>query len=320
MGKIFITRKIPDAGLKLLRKSRHKVLVWPEDRVIPRDILLKRISGCDAVLTMLTERVDARFIGAAGKNLKIVANMAVGFDNFDMKALADNRVMATNTPGVLTEAVAEHTFALLMAIARRVTESERFLRAGKYRGWEPLLLLGTQLEGKTLGVIGLGRIGISVARMAQKGLGMNIAYHDVARNAEFEGDFDAEFCSLPDILKKSDFISIHVPLLPSTRHLIGAAELKKMKRTAYLINTARGPIIDERAMVSALKRKLIAGAALDVFEKEPALTPGLAKLDNVIITPHIASATREARDAMALMAAKGILDALSKKVPLNLIS
>ncbi len=319
MGKIFVTRRIPDAGLKLLKASGHAVSVWPEDRVIPRKELLKRVKNCDAVLTMLTEEVDEEFLDAAGPRLKIVSNYAVGYDNFSMEAIRKRGVKATNTPGVLTEAVAEHTFALLMAVARRIPESDAYLRGGKYKGWAPLLLLGPQLEGKTLGVIGLGRIGVSVARKASKGMGMKVMYNDVSRNEEFEKEFNAAFATIEGILQNADFVSLHVPLLPSTRHLIDAKRLKLMKKTAYLINTSRGPVIDEKALVAALKRKQIAGAALDVFEHEPKLAPGLAKARNAVLTPHTASATFEARDAMAVLAAQAILDVLAGKSPKNLI-
>jgi glyoxylate reductase len=319
MAKIFVTRKIPDTGIKALKAAGHAVAVWPKDAVIPRAELLKRVKGCDAVLSMLTEKVDDAFFDAAGPGLKIVANFAVGYDNFDMAAFKKRGVLAANTPGVLNEAVAEHTFTLLMAIAKRVAESDAFFRAGKYKGWAPQLLLGTQLEGKTLGVIGLGRIGVSVARKASKGFGMNVMYNDVKRNEEFEREFNAGFASIEGILQNADFVSLHVPLLPSTRHLIDAKRLKLMKKTSYLINTARGPVVDEKALVAALKRKQIAGAALDVFENEPKPAPGLTKLANTVLTPHTASATREARDEMATLAASAILDVLAGKEPKNLI-
>ena len=309
--KIFVTRKISAAGLNLLKTSGHAVRTYPRDRVILRKELLKRVRGCDAVLTMLNDRVDEEFLLAAGPQLKIVANYAVGYDNFDLAKMKKHSVLAANTPGALNEAVAEHTFALLMAVARRIPESDRFARSGKFKGWA--------LEGKTMGILGLGRIGISVARKAAKGMGMKVMYHDVKRNEDFEKEYGAVFDSAENVLKKSDFISLHVPLLPATRHLIDARKLKMMKKTAYLINTSRGPVIDEKALVAALKRRQIAGAALDVYEFEPKLAPGLAKLDNVVLTPHTASATKEARDAMAALAARAILEALEGKKPANLV-
>ncbi|MBI4457421.1 D-glycerate dehydrogenase [Candidatus Uhrbacteria bacterium] len=320
-GKIFVTRKIPAVGLDMLAgRAGLEVDVYQKDRVIPRRELLKRIRGCAGVLTLLTEKVDQEFLEAAGPQLKVVANMAVGYDNIDVHACKNAGVAVANTPGVLTDAVAEHAFALMMAIARRIVESDKFLRAGKYEAWGPLLLLGTQLKGKTLGVVGLGRIGAGVAERAAKGMGMKVLYNDVKRNEDFERSVGAEFAAVEDILRRSDFVSIHVPLLPATRHLVDAAKLAMMKPTAYLVNTSRGPIVDEKALVAALKSKRIAGAALDVFEFEPKLAPGLAKLDNVVITPHTASATFEARSAMAELAAQAILDALDGKTPKNLVT
>jgi len=226
----------------------------------------------------------------------------------------------TNTPGVLTETVAEHTFALIMAIARRITEADRFARAGKFTAWGPELLLGTDLSGKTLGIVGLGRIGSRVAYHAVKGFDMNVLYYDVQRNLDFEKEFGATYVSSVDeLLPRCDFVSIHVPLLESTRHLINEERLKKMKPTAYLINTSRGPVVDEKALAAALKDGLIKGAALDVFEFEPEITPELKELDNVILTPHIASATIETRSKMAELAATNIIEALEGRTPPNLV-
>jgi glyoxylate reductase len=208
----------------------------------------------------------------------------------------------------------------MMAIARRIPESDKFTRDGKYKGWEPMLLLGTELKGKILGIIGLGRIGSGVAQRAVKGMGMNTLYFDIKRNLQFEQMYNAKFAKISDILEKADFITIHVPLLPSTRHLIGAEQLQRMKRTAYLINTSRGPVIDEKALVEALKKKEIAGAALDVYEFEPKLSAGLERLNNVVLTPHTASGTYEARAAMSELAARNILDVLRGKTPQNLVN
>lgn len=320
MSRVFVTRRIPEEGLNLLR-GKVDLEVWKEDRVIPREELLKRVKGVDALLPLLTDKIDASVMDAAGPQLKIISNYAVGYDNIDVKAATERKIMVTNTPGVLTEAVAEHTFALLMAIARRIPESDRFTRAGKYKGWEPMLLLGTELQRKILGVVGLGRIGSRVAEMAAKGMGMKVIYHDPKRDEKFEKEFKAKFCKdLPDLLKEADFVSLHVPLLPATRHLIGEKELKAMKKTAYLINTSRGPVVDEEALVSALKKGWIKGAALDVYEKEPKLAPGLTKLENVVLAPHTASATIEARGAMARLAAQAILDVFAGKKPENLVN
>lgn len=314
--RVFVTRRIPEAGLELLRVRKDvELTVYGKDTAIPRASLLKGVKGADAVLSLLTERIDDELLDAAGPQLRIVSNMAVGFDNVDIPACAKRGVMVSNTPGVLTDAVAEHAFALMLAICRRIPESDRFLRAGKYMGWGPLMLLGTELKGKTLGILGLGRIGAGVAHRAVRGMGMKVAYYDVRRNEQFEKDYGATFGTVEEVLAAADVVSVHVPLLPTTRHLIDAKKLLLMKKTAYLVNTSRGPIVDEKALVAALKKKVIAGAALDVFENEPALAPGLAKLENVVITPHTASATIEARSAMAKLAAQAVIDALDGKTP-----
>lgn len=295
--------------------------VWEEDRVIPREVLLERVKGIDALLPLLTDKIDGEMMDAAGSGLKVIANYAVGYDNIDVKAAIERKIYVANTPGVLTEAVAEHTFALMLAIARRIPESDRFTRAGKYVGWEPMLLLGTEVKDKVLGVVGLGRIGSRVAEMAAKGMGMKVFYHDPKQDPEFEKEFGAVYKKeLDDLLKEADFVSIHVPLLPATRHLINADNLKLMKKTGYLINTSRGPVVEEKALVEALKAGTIRGAALDVFEEEPKLAPGLSELDNVVLTPHTASATDEARGAMARLAAQAILDVLGGKAPENLVN
>lgn len=313
MARVFITRTIPDSGPRVLKAAGHSVTAYAGKRVIPRAQLLRAIVGKDAVLTLLTDKVDSAFLKAAGKQLKIVANYAVGYDNIDVAACAKAGVVVTNTQGVLSQAVAEHAIALMMATARRIVESDGYMRKGKYHGWEPELLLGMEMKGKTLGVVGLGRIGSTVASIAAKGFGMKVAYTDVKPNADFEKELGARFMPLDALLREADVVSIHVPLLPATRHLIDAKKLKLMKKTAYLINTSRGPIVDEKALVSALKNKQIAGAGLDVFEFEPKLAPGLAKLPNVVMTPHTASATIEARQAMSKLAAENILAVLSGK-------
>lgn len=316
--KVFVTRQIPASGLRLLRKH-GQVRVYAQDQVIPRKELLQGVKWCDALLCLLTDKIDKEVIDA-NPRLQVISNVAVGFDNIDVKYATAKGIPVTNTPGVLTDAVAEHTVALMLAIARRIPESDRFTRAGKYQGWEPLLLLGTQLKGKTLGIVGLGKIGLGVAQRAGKGMGMKVVYYDVKRDPQFEQQYQARFLPLPELLRTADIVSLHVPLLPSTRHLIGKKELTLMKKTAYLINTARGPIVDEKALVVALKKKQIAGAALDVYEFEPQLSASLAKLENVVLTPHIASATIEARSAMSELAAKNILNVLQGKEPLALVN
>ncbi len=279
----------------------------------------KIAEGMDGMVSLLTDKIDGAFLHAHPQ-MKIVANYAVGFDNIDVEAVKKAGVEASNTPGVLTNAVAEHAITLMMSVGRRIVEADSFLRAGKYKGWEPELLLGMGFAGKTLGIVGLGRIGSYMAHIANKGLGMKIAYNDVKPNAEFEKEYGAEYMKLPQLLKKADVISIHVPLLPQTHHLIGEKELRSMKKTALLINTSRGPVIDENALVKALSEGIIGGAGLDVFEAEPKLASGLSKLKNCVITPHIASATHEARDAMAEIVAHNIMDVLLEgKKPRNSI-
>ena len=309
--KVFVTRKIPDKGLKLLKK-KCQVKVHSHDHVISKKELLAGVKWCDALLCLLTDKIDKSIINA-NPHLKVISNYAVGYNNIDVKSATAKGIPVTNTPGVLTDAVAEHTFALIMAIARRICESDQFTKKGKYKGWEPELLLGTQLKGKTIGIVGLGRIGSGVAEMAVRGMGMNVLYHNISKKPKFERKYHAKKVSLQTLLKKSDIVTVHVPLLPSTYHLIGNKEISLMKKTAYLINTSRGPVIDEKVLVSALKNKHIQGAALDVYENEPELSPGLNKLDNVVLTPHIASATIEARQAMSEIAAKNILNIFKGK-------
>lgn len=319
MFKIFVTRKIPIAGIKLLKQKRYGVKISPHDRVLKKEEIIKMGRGSDAMLCLLTDRIDKKVMDGIGPQLKIIANYAVGFDNIDLKAAKEREIMVTNTPGVLTETVAEHTITLLFAVTRRIVEADKFTRAGRYKGWEPLLFLGSDMVGKTLGIVGLGRIGGEISKRMGQGFGLKIIYYDVFRNKKAEKELGIKYVPFKSLLKTSDFISLHVPLLPQTRHLISSKELKMMKKTAYLINTSRGPIIDEKALVLALKNKWIKGAALDVFEFEPRLVHGLAKLDNIILTPHIASATEETRNKMAGLAAKNIIAGLSGETPLNLV-
>jgi glyoxylate reductase len=309
---------IPESGINLL-KSCCEVRVFPRDEVIPRTEMLEGVRWCDGLLCLLTDRINEEVI-VTNSNLKVISNYAVGFDNIDIETATKRNIPVTNTPGVLTDAVVEHTIALLISIARRIPESDRFVRAGKYVGWEPLLLLGTELKGKILGIIGLGRIGSGVAERASFGLGMNIIYYDIRRDIEFEKKYYAKHNTIQDIIKTADFISLHVPLLPSTKHLIGEKELMMMKSSAYLINTSRGPVVDEKALVRALGGREIMGAALDVFENEPELTPGLIDLDNIVLTPHTASATYETRSAMADLAASNIIDIFNGRRPRFLVN
>lgn len=321
MPKVFVTRPIPDEGIKMLLKKGYRVDVNKTKKIPAQKQIIKALKGkgYDALLSVLTEKIDDSVMAAAGRQLKIIANYAVGFDNVDLGAAKKRGIYVTNAPNEhITISVAEHTFALMIGIARRLAEADKFTRANKYQGWDPFLFLGTDLRGKTLGVIGLGRIGAAVAEIAVKGFGMKVIYFDVHPNPEFEQKYHTRVESVLQVLREADFVSLHVPLMATTRHLIGAKELKMMKRTAFLINTSRGPVIDEKALVTALKQKQIAGAGIDVFEFEPKLAPGLNKLDNVILTPHIASATMQTRQAMSRVAAENIIAALSGQVPANL--
>ena len=319
MFKIFVTRRIPIAGIKLLKQKRYRIKISPHDRILKKEEIIKMGKGSDALLCLLTDKIDSEVMDGIGPQLKIIANLAVGFDNIDLKSAKGKNIMVTNTPDVLTQTVAEHTIALLFAVARRIVEADKFTRAGKYQGWAPLLFLGSDIVGKTLGIVGLGRIGEEIAKRMSQGFGLRIIYYDVFRHRKSEKELGIQYVSLKTLLKTADFISIHVPLLPQTQHFIGARELKMMKRSAYLINTSRGPVLDEKMLVMTLKNKWIRGAALDVFEFEPKLTPDLAKLDNVVLTPHIASATEETRSKMAELAARNIIAALEGRKPINLV-
>ncbi len=318
--KILITHDIPDRGINLLKSKGYDVAVG---NAVNKEALVValRKDRYDAVLCLLTDTIDAEVLDAArASGVKIFANYAVGYDNIDVKAAQERGIAVTNTSGVLTDAVAEHTFALLLAIAHRLAEADRFTRAGKYKGWEPMLLLGSDVSRKIFGIVGLGRIGARVAHHAVKGFDMRVIYYDLKRNEGFEKEFGAQFrADIDDIFREADFVSIHVPLLPTTHHLVDARRLSLMKKTAYLVNTSRGPVVDEAALAAALRNGVIRGAALDVYEHEPALAPGLADLENIILTPHIASATEETRQAMSELAAKNIIAVLEGKPPPNAV-
>lgn len=322
MPKVFVTRPIPEVGIKMLKDKGYDVIVneAAQDRPATPEELMEGVKGADAVLSVLTEKISAEVMDAGAPNLKVIGNFAVGFDNVGLEAAKQRNIMVTNTPGVLTDTVAEHTFALILAIAHRVSEADRFSRAGKYKAWGPKLLLGTDVSGKTLGVVGLGRIGLRVAHHAVNGFGMKVLYTDPKPNADFEKQYGAQFVEkLEDLLPQCDFVSIHVPLLESTHHLFDESKLKIMRRSAYLINTSRGPIVDEKALALSLSKGWLKGAAIDVFEFEPEITQELKELDNIILTPHIASATEETRNKMAELAAQNIIEALEGRVPPNIV-
>ncbi|MCS0503228.1 2-hydroxyacid dehydrogenase [Ancylobacter mangrovi] len=310
---VYVTRAIPSQTIEELR-AHFDVEVNPEDRALSRDELKERLKGRDAAITLLTDTIDGEVLDAAGPQLRVVANYAVGFNNFDLAAATRRGVVLTNTPGVLDDATATHTMTLLLATARRIAESDAFVRQGRWQGWAPMTFVGLDVDRQTLGIAGLGRIGRNVARKA-RGFDMNIIYADMHRDADFEAETGARHVDKPTLLRESDFLTLHVPLLPETHHYIGADELRAMKKTAVLINASRGPVVDEPALVEALKAGEIWGAGLDVFEDEPALAPGLAGLANVVVVPHIASATPQTRLAMGRIAATNIIEVLHGRAP-----
>jgi glyoxylate reductase len=305
--RVFVARIIPDEGLRPIQDATDAT-VWQDELPPPRDVLLKSIEGVEGVLTLLTDRVDDEFLDRAGPDLKVVSNFAVGFDNIDVAACTARRIPVGNTPGVLTETTADLAWALLMAVARRLPEGDRYVRGGKWKTWGPMLLMGPDVHGSTLGIVGFGRIGQAIARRAQ-GFGMTILYHDLARaNPAVEAELGATFMPLEDLLPKADFVSLHVNLSPQTQGLINAERLRWMKPTAILVNTSRGPVIDSMALVDALRDGVIAGAGLDVTDPEPLPADHpLIGLDNCLVVPHIASASRATRGKMASMAAANLL-------------
>ncbi len=320
--KIYITRKIPDLGIKMLTDKGYVVDVNSKDRPLSKKELIKILkkNSYDAVLTLLTDTIDTEVMTVA-PTVKVYANFAIGYNNIDIIEAKKRNIVVTNTPGGGADRVAEHTWALILSLTCRIVEGDAYMKSGKFKGWDPLLLHGAKLAGKTLGIIGTGRIGSDVAHRGKNGFAMNIVYYDIKRNEQLEKDFSAVFYStVEEVLKISDVVSIHVPLLDSTHHLINAERLKVMKKTAYLVNTSRGPVVDESALVYALKQGIIKGAGLDVYEFEPKLAKGLAKLSNVVLTPHIASGTEEARLDMARLSAQGIIDVLEGRVPTNVVN
>jgi len=311
--KVLVTREIPEAGLRPLEEFDVTVLseLPPE-----RDELLEAAHGIDGVLSTLTETIDAEFMDAAGDGLKVIANMAVGFDNIDLEAANERGVVVTNTPEVLNETTADTAFMLLLAAARRLGEGERIVRAGEWEAWGPKMLLGPDVWGKKLGILGFGRIGQAVARRA-KGFGMEILYAGRSRKEDAEEEFGARYLELDELLRESDFLSIHTPLTEETTHFIGAEELEKMKPDGVLVNTSRGPLVDEAALADALENRRIFAAGLDVYEEEPKVHPKLLELENVVLAPHIGSASIETRDKMAATAGEDLRAVLRGEQPEN---
>ena len=321
--KMLVTQKVPDPAYPPLEAIGDVEANMEEESIWPYEELLQRGPGHDYIYSLLTDNIDARFLeacAASTPSLKMVANMAVGFNNIDVETATRLRIAVSNTPGVLSDTTADLAFALLMATARRIPEAERFLRAGKYKGWGPLLFCGAEVHGTTLGLLGAGRIGKIVARRAS-GFDMKVLYYDVYRiSPEEEARYHMTYMPMEDVLGQSDFISVHTPYMPSTHHLISERELKMMKPTAILINTARGPIVDEKALVRALQSKTIAAAGLDVFENEPAVEPELLSMENVVLLPHIASASLKTRTLMATMASDNIVAHYKGERPPNIVN
>lgn len=316
--RVFVTRTIPDRGLRKVLEQTDAT-VWEEELPPPSAILLEWASQADGLLTLLTDKIDAELMDAAPK-LKVVANFAVGFDNFDVPAATQRGILMTNTPGVLTDTTADLAFTLLMACARRIVEGRDYARHGHWRTWGPMLLMGQDIHGATLGIAGIGRIGLAMARRAA-GFGMRILYHGITRSEVAEKELGATAVSKEELLARADFVSLHVPLTPETRHYIDAAALKIMKPNAILINTARGPVVDTMALYAALKAGQIFAAGLDVTDPEPLPADHpLYTLDNALIVPHIASASFETRSKMAEMAADNLLAGLAGKLPPNCLN
>lgn len=315
---VYVTRVIPEAGLDILRENCAAVEVNSQDRVLSRPELLAAVRGRDGVLCLLTDTIDDEVLAAAGPRCRVFANMAVGFDNVDVAAATRCGILITNTPGVLTETTADLAWALILSVARRVVEADKFFRTGRWPGWGPLQFLGRDVHGATLGIVGAGRIGTAVARRSA-GFEMKLLYADPKPSEGIEA-LGASRVPLDTLLRESDFVSLHVALTADTRHLIGPRELTLMKPTAYLVNTTRGPVVDEAALVDALRAGQIAGAGLDVYEDEPVPAPGLTSLKNVVCLPHLGSATHATRAKMAGMAAVNLIEALKGSRPPNLVN
>jgi glyoxylate reductase len=313
--KVFLTRRIPEDGIRILKKENLEVEIFPEDRMPTKEEIIQGIKDADALISLLTDRIDREIIDSAPR-LKVIGNYAVGYNNIDVEYAKKKGIVVVNTPGVLTDATADLAFSLLLAAARRVVEGDRFVRDKKFRGWAPMLLLGKDVWGATIGIIGAGRIGQAVGRRA-KGFNMRILYWSRRRKKEFEEEVGAIFVPLETLLRESDYITLHVPLTSETYHLLGEREFAMMKDGAILINTARGEVVDERAMIKALKSRKLFAAALDVFYGEPNVNPELLSLPNVVLTPHIGSATETTRRKMAEMVCEDVVRVLRGDEPVN---
>ena len=312
--KVFLTRKIPEDGIKILKNAGLEIEIFPHNRIPKKEEIIAGVRDADALISLLTDKIDREIIDSAPK-LKVIGNYAVGYNNINVEYAKKKGIIVTNTPGVLTDATADLTFALILAAARRVVEGDKFMRQGKFNGWAPMLMLGKDVWGATIGIIGAGRIGQAVARRA-KGFNMRILYYSRTRKEEMDG-LGAKFVSLEELLRESNIITLHVPLTSDTRHLIDYKEFELMKEGAILINTARGEVVNEEAMLKALKSGKLFAAGLDVFYNEPNVNPELFKMDNVVLTPHIGSATERTRRKMAEMVCSDVVRVLRGEEPVN---
>ena len=317
--KVVVTRKIPRVGIDVLEDAGFEVVGNPSERLLSPAELKDFVKGADAILCLILDKITKEVIDSAGPNLKIISNYGMGFDNVDVEYAKSKKIMVANTPSERSaRAVAEFTVGLIFGVLKRIVEGDEFCRRGNIGGWKPEIFLGENLEGKTLGIIGLGNIGCLVAKIC-RAFDLRVVYTKRNRDCELEKEYGLEYMSLDNLLRESDIVTLHVPLTPETKHLIDEKALELMKDDAYLINTSRGGVIDEAALVDFLRRGKLAGAALDVFEYEPEVNPELCGLPNVILTPHIASSVQEVRDDMSIMAGKNIVEALNGRRPANLI-
>ena len=318
--KVYVTRQLFSEAIEILEAAASVEVFEGVDNAIPRDLLLEKVKDVEGLLPLLTERIDGELMDA-GEKLKVISNYAVGFNNIDTEAATERGIYVTNTPGILTDTTADAAFALLMAVARRIPEADRHIRArGWIHAWGPKMYMGSDVHGKTLGILGMGRIGSAMAKRA-KGFDMDVIYHDIYRREDLEEELGITYKPKDEVMSSADFLSLHVPLTPETHHMMGAEELASMKETAFLINTSRGPVIDEKALAEALIDGVIAGAGLDVFETEPVSHDSpLLGLDNIVLTPHLASGSIETRTKMATTAATNIVSVLQGRVPPNIVN
>ena len=319
VARVLVTGRIPQPGIDLLEQAGHEAIVWAGPGPMPRGELLHSVAGASAVISLISERIDAELLTAAGPSLRVVSNVAVGYNNIDVPACSAAGVVVTNTPGVLTDATADIAMALILMVTRRLAEGERLVRSGRPWGWSMFTMLGTDIRGRQLGVVGMGQIGTALARRA-RAFGMSVVYSNRAEaDPAVVSELGARRVAMDELFATSDVVSLHCPYTPETRHLVSAARLRTMKQTAYLVNTSRGPVVDEEALVDALASGVISGAGLDVFEHEPEVHPGLLERDDVVLLPHLGSATVETRTGMAVLAARNTVAVLAGQPPLTAV-